>query len=123
MARMAQMMGGAMAAAIAPSRPGGSTPAPPLGVDAAAQALARQGPPDRRQDVLLEERAAGSTRRSQPDEDAKAIVVTQLTDAYFQLARTQKAEYNQYLSQAEPVTVKLDGKVYHIDPAPAEPAR
>jgi hypothetical protein len=57
-----------------------------------------------------------------PDEDAKATVVTQLTDAYFQLARTQKAEYNQYLSQTEPVTVKLDGKVYHVDPAPPEPA-
>ena len=50
-------------------------------------------------------------------------MVTQLTDAYFQLARTQKAEYNQYLSQTEPVTVKLDGKVYHVDPAPPEPAR
>ena len=45
-----------------------------------------------------------------PDEDAKATVVTQFTDAYFQLARTQKAEYNQYLSQTEPVTVKLDGQ-------------
>ena len=43
-------------------------------------------------------------------------MVTQLTDDYFQLARTQKAEYNQYLSQSEPVTVKLDGKVYHVDP-------
>ena len=58
-----------------------------------------------------------------PDEDAKATVVTQLTDAYFQLARTQKAEYNQYLSQTEPVTVKLDGKVYHVDPPQPEPAR
>jgi Ca-activated chloride channel homolog len=58
-----------------------------------------------------------------PDEDAKATVVTQLTDSYFQLARTQKAEYNQYLSQTEPITVKLDGKVYHVDPAPPEPAR
>jgi hypothetical protein len=43
-----------------------------------------------------------------------------LTDAYFQLARTQKAEFNQYLSQTEPVTVRLDGKVYHVDPAPQE---
>ena len=31
-----------------------------------------------------------------PDEDAKANTVTQLTEEYFQLARTQKAEYNQY---------------------------
>ena len=58
-----------------------------------------------------------------PDEDAKAIVITQLTDAYFQLARTQKAEYNQYLSQTEPVTVKLDGTVYYVNPAPPEPTR
>jgi Ca-activated chloride channel family protein len=58
-----------------------------------------------------------------PEEDAKAIVVNQLSDEYFQLARTQKAEYNQYMSQAEPVTVKLDGKVYHVEPAKPEPAR
>ena len=53
-----------------------------------------------------------------PDEDAKAEKVVQFTDDYFRLARTQKAEYNQYFSQEEPVTVKLDGKVYHIDPHP-----
>jgi Ca-activated chloride channel family protein len=58
-----------------------------------------------------------------PGEDARATVITQLTDAYFQLARTQKAEFNLFFSQSEPVTVKLDGKVYHIDPAAAEPAR
>ena len=58
----------------------------------------------------------------QPDEDARATAITQLTDAYFQFARAQKAENNQYLSQTEPVTVKLDGKVYHIEPAPPEPA-
>jgi Ca-activated chloride channel family protein len=54
-----------------------------------------------------------------PDEEAKATVVTQLTDAYFELARTQKAEFNRYLSQAEPVTVKLDGKVYRVEPPAA----
>ena len=47
----------------------------------------------------------------------------QFTDGYFRLAREQKAEYNQYLSQGEPVTVKLEGKVYHIDPAPTDAAR
>ena len=51
-----------------------------------------------------------------PDEDKKATVVTQFSDEYFRLARTQKAEYNQYLSLTEPVTVKLDGTVYHIEP-------
>jgi Ca-activated chloride channel family protein len=53
-----------------------------------------------------------------PEDDAKAVVVVQFTDEYFRLARTQKAEYNQYFSQGEPITVKLDGKVYRIDPAP-----
>jgi Ca-activated chloride channel family protein len=57
-----------------------------------------------------------------PDEDARATVVTQLTDAYFELASAQKANENQYLSQTEPVTVKLGGKVYHIEPAPSGPA-
>jgi hypothetical protein len=52
-----------------------------------------------------------------PEEDAKATTITQLSDRYFELARTQKAEYNQYLSQAEPLTVKLDGRVFHIEPA------
>ncbi len=58
-----------------------------------------------------------------PEEDAKGIKITQLSDRYFELARSQKAEYNQYLSQAEPVTVKLDGQVYHVNPAPKEPVR
>ena len=57
-----------------------------------------------------------------PDEDKKATVVTQFSDEYFRLARTQKAEYNQYLSLPEPVTVKLDGKVYHIETGKPEPA-
>jgi Ca-activated chloride channel family protein len=57
-----------------------------------------------------------------PEEDAKAEKVVQFTDSYFRLAGTQKAEYNQYFSQEEPVTVKLEGKVYHIDPAPKDAA-
>jgi Ca-activated chloride channel family protein len=63
-----------------------------------------------------------------PEDDAKAIVVTQLSDEHFRLAREAKAEDNQYLSLAEPVTVKLGGKVYHIEPArgaqpPAQPTQ
>lgn len=57
-----------------------------------------------------------------PEEDAKAERVVQFSEAYFRLARAQKAEYNQYFSQSEAVTVKLDGKVYRIDPAPPEKA-
>ena len=53
-----------------------------------------------------------------PQEDAKAVTVAQFSDDYFRLARTQKAEYNQYFSQTEPVTVKLEGTVYHVNPAP-----
>jgi Ca-activated chloride channel family protein len=54
-----------------------------------------------------------------PEDDSKAVVVVQFSDDYFRLARSQQAEYNQYFSQAEPVTVKLEGKVYRIDPAPS----
>jgi Ca-activated chloride channel homolog len=57
-----------------------------------------------------------------PEEDAKAVKLVQFSDEYFRVARTQKAEYNQYLSQAEPVTLKLEGTVYHIDPAPKDAA-
>jgi len=57
-----------------------------------------------------------------PEEDKKATVVTQFSDEYFRLARTQKAEYNQYLSLTEPVTVKLDGTVYKIDTEKQAPA-
>jgi Ca-activated chloride channel homolog len=57
-----------------------------------------------------------------PEEDSKAIVIVQLSDEYFKLAGSQKAEYNQYFSQSEPVTVELEGKVYHVDPATPAPA-
>jgi Ca-activated chloride channel family protein len=57
-----------------------------------------------------------------PEEDAKATKVVQFTEDYFRLARSQKAEYNQYFSQEEPITVKLEGQVYHIDPAPKDAA-
>jgi Ca-activated chloride channel family protein len=46
----------------------------------------------------------------------KAVVVTQFSEAFFTLARNQSAEQNQYLTFADQVTVKLDGKVYRIDP-------
>ena len=57
------------------------------------------------------------------EEDEKATVLTQLSDEYFSLARAQKAGNNQYLSLDEPVTVKLDGKVYRIEPPKKEAAR
>ena len=44
-------------------------------------------------------------------------MITQLSDEYFSLARKQKAGNNQYLSLDEPITVKLEGKVYRIEPA------
>ncbi|MDB5353234.1 MAG: uncharacterized protein JWN86_4481 [Planctomycetota bacterium] len=50
-----------------------------------------------------------------PDADAKATVVEQFSEAYFELARKQTAEMNQYLTFEEPVTVELDGKVYRIE--------
>jgi Ca-activated chloride channel family protein len=51
-----------------------------------------------------------------PEDEAKAVVVRQFSDDYFKLARTQKAEFNQYLTFNEPVTVELDGRVYKIEP-------
>jgi Ca-activated chloride channel family protein len=51
-----------------------------------------------------------------PDEDSKATVLKQFSDEFFALARNQEAELNQYLTFREPVTVKLDGKVYRFDP-------
>jgi Ca-activated chloride channel family protein len=55
-----------------------------------------------------------------PEDDARAQKVVQFSDDYFRLARSQKAEYNPFFSQEEPVTVKLDGQVYQIDPAPKD---
>ncbi len=55
-----------------------------------------------------------------PEEDAKAIVVEQFSDEFFKLARTQSAEQNQYFTFEEPVTVRIDGKVYRVDPPKAK---
>ena len=54
-----------------------------------------------------------------PDEDAKAKFIRQFSDDFFNLARSQSADFNQYLTFTEPVTVKLAGTVYRIDPAKA----
>ena len=50
-----------------------------------------------------------------PEDEAKAIVVEQFSPEYFELARNQPAERNQYLTFEEPVTVELGGKVYRIE--------
>ncbi len=50
------------------------------------------------------------------EEEAKAQTIVQFSDAYFTLAKSQGPEYNQYLTFTEPVTVKLQGQVYRIDP-------
>jgi len=52
-----------------------------------------------------------------PEEDAKATVIEQFSPAYFDLARNQTPEMNQYLSFEESVTVNINGKVYRIDQA------
>lgn len=56
-----------------------------------------------------------------PDEDAKARKIRQFSDEFFSLARSQSAELNQYLTFSEPVTIKLAGTVYQIDPAGTQP--
>jgi Ca-activated chloride channel family protein len=49
------------------------------------------------------------------DEEKGATSVVQFSDAYFDLARGQSAEMNQYLTFEEPVTVKLGDRVYNIE--------
>ena len=56
-----------------------------------------------------------------PDEDAKAKLIRQFSDDFFNLARSQSADLNQYLTFTEPVTIKLAGTVYRIDPAEGTP--
>jgi Ca-activated chloride channel family protein len=51
-----------------------------------------------------------------PDELGKAVVVTQFSDDFFKLTRSQSAEQNQYLTFVERVTVKLGDTVYRVDP-------
>ncbi|MFO0960076.1 MAG: hypothetical protein U0800_22010 [Isosphaeraceae bacterium] len=51
-----------------------------------------------------------------PEEEKAATVIEQFTDPYFTLARNQKGDQNLYLTFDETVVVKLDGKVYRIDP-------
>ncbi len=49
-----------------------------------------------------------------PELEAKAIDIEQFSDQYFDLARSQSAERNQYLTFEEPVTINLGGQVYRI---------
>ena len=79
--------------------------------------LVAQRPSRRLQDVLPQGKAwVDSTLK--PDDEAKAVVIRQFSDEFFELARTQKAEMNQYLTFDEPVTVNLDAKVYRFEQAP-----
>lgn len=55
-----------------------------------------------------------------PELEARAITIEQFSDPYFDLARSQSAEMNQYLTFEEPVTVNLNGQVYKIN-RPATP--
>jgi Ca-activated chloride channel homolog len=56
-----------------------------------------------------------------PEEEAKAQIIRQFSDTFFSLARSQSAEQNQYLTFTEPVTLKLAGTVYRIEPAESKP--
>ena len=50
-----------------------------------------------------------------PELEKKAETIEQFSDAYFELAREQTAEQNQFLTFEEPVTVVLGGKAYKIE--------
>ena len=56
-----------------------------------------------------------------PEDEAGARTIRQFSDAYFDLARGQSADWNRYLTFTEPVVVRLADAVYLIEPA--EPAR
>ena len=56
-----------------------------------------------------------------PEDEARAKVIKQFSDDYFQLAAGQAADFNQYLAFVEPVTVQIGDTVYKIEPAPAKP--
>lgn len=49
-----------------------------------------------------------------PEQEAHAKPIEQFSDAYFDLARGQTAELNQYLTFEEPVTINLGGQTYKI---------
>ncbi len=51
-----------------------------------------------------------------PEEEKKAIKIEQFTEPFFELARRQKPADNQFLGFDEPVILKLEGKVYRIEP-------
>jgi Ca-activated chloride channel family protein len=52
-----------------------------------------------------------------PDDEANAEVIEQFSDRFFELARSQTAEQNQYFTFDESITVNLNGKVYRVEPA------
>jgi Ca-activated chloride channel family protein len=58
-----------------------------------------------------------------PEDEAKAVTLEQFSEEFFNLARAQSAQDNQYLTFEEPVTVALNGKVYRVDPPKATDAK
>jgi Ca-activated chloride channel family protein len=55
------------------------------------------------------------------EDEKKATVIRQFSDRFFELARTQSADLNQYLTFTESVTLKLGDQVYRIEPADVRP--
>jgi len=51
------------------------------------------------------------------EQEKQAQTIQQFSEGYFELARKQTSELNQYLTFEEPVTVNLDGQTYHIEKA------
>jgi Ca-activated chloride channel family protein len=122
MAGMGGMMGGMLGDATRRRR----AHAPALGAPAAAGMMAGEGQAGPSPEATIR-RVGEKTfylkdRRwvdsaVKPEEDAKAKLVRQFSDAYFDLARSQGAELNQYLAFTEPVVVRLGAEVYRIEPA------
>lgn len=57
----------------------------------------------------------------EPDEEANAKSIRQFSDEFFNLARSQSADWNQYLTFDDPVIVEIQGTVYRIEPVEEKP--
>ena len=116
---------GRAAGAAAPAqRPGGPSSFPALAYPQPETERGRSEPSNLRQIgaktfYFKDKRWIDSTVK--PEEEARAKVIRQFSDEFFKLARSQSAEMNQYLTFAEPVTLRLDGTVYRIEAAESKP--
>ena len=101
-------LGGPMAQSV--GRSNGAASADPMGADPATK-IRRVGTK-----TFYRKSGRWVDAAVKPEDDVKAITVEQFGDAFFKLAAQQTADQNQFLAFDEPVTVRIAGQVYRIDP-------